>query len=222
MMSIVHAYQQMSADELRSEVITLLKEAYADGRIAVDAFERRLKKATNCEAKEDMIGLLSDIPASRTKDSHRSAGGADDEARDWYINPGAPRENQTLFALLGGSKRTGRWQPARNINCYSLMGGIKLDFREAEFPKSGVTINTGNIMGGLEVIVPPGVNIDVSGLPLLGSFEDKAGAGESGAPTLRVRGMAVMGGVEVKRKLPRSASKLSRRERRKRGASFQG
>lgn len=225
-MSIVHAYQRMSADELRSEVITLLKEAYADGRIAVDAFERRLKKATNCEAKEDMIGLLSDVPASKAKDSHRSAGagGGDDEARDWYINPGAPRENQILFALLGGSKRTGRWQPARNISCYSLMGGIKLDFREAEFPKSGVTINTGSIMGSLKVIVPPGVNIDVSGLPLLGGFEDKAGAGESGAPTLRVRGMAVMGGVEVKRKNLRSASKSSRRrrERRERGASSQG
>ena len=225
-MSIVHAYQQMSADELRSEVITLLKEAYADGRIAVDAFERRLKKATNCEAKEDMIGLLSDVPASKAKDSHRpaGAGAGDDEARDWYINPGAPRENQTLFALLGGSKRTGRWQPARNISCYSLMGGIKLDFREAEFPKSGVTINTGSIMGCLEVIVPPGVNIDVSGLPLLGGFEDKAGAGEPGAPTLRVRGMAVMGGVEVKRKNPRSASKSSRRrrERRERRASSQG
>ena len=36
---------------------------------------------------------------------------------------------------------------------------------------SGVTINTGSIMGGLEVIVPPGVNIDASWLPPLGGGE---------------------------------------------------
>ena len=218
MMSFVHDYNQMSADELRGEVINVLKEAYADGRITVDAFERSLKKATNAETKEDMIGLLSDIPASKAKDSRGPAASAaeDNAKRDWYMNPGASRESQTLFAVLGGSVRTGRWQPAKHINCYSLMGGIKLDFREAEFPECGVTINTGSIMGGVEVIVPPGVNIDASGLPLLGGFEDKAGAGEPGAPTLRVRGMCVMGGVEVKRKLPRGSrgSKSSRGQQR--------
>lgn len=115
-----------------------------------------------------MIGLLRDISDSKAKDSRGPAAAADDAKRNWPMDPGASRESRTLFAVLGGSVRTGRQQPAKHINRYSLMGGIKLDFREAEFPECGVTINIGSIMGGLEVIVPPGVNRDASWLPPLG------------------------------------------------------
>jgi hypothetical protein len=93
------------------------------------------------------------------------------------------------------------------------MGGIKLDFREADFPRKGVRIHSGCIMGGLEIILPPGINADVSGIPLMGGFEDKSGSGMPGAPTIEIRGFALMGGVEVKRKETKERKK-GRRGRR--------
>ena len=112
MMSFVHDYNQMSADELRSEVINVLKEAYADGRITVDAFERSLKKATNAETKEDMIGLLSDIPASKAKDSRRpaaAASAAEDNAKRGlvYESGGFPGKPDTVR----GTGRLGTHRP---------------------------------------------------------------------------------------------------------------
>ncbi len=99
------------------------------------------------------------------------------------------------------------------------MGSIKLDFREAEFPRNGITVNAGCIMGSVEVLVPPGINVDLSGLPLLGSMDNKAGIGDQGAPVIHVKGMALMGSVEIKRKevkKPADKKKFGRGNRRSR------
>ncbi len=197
-MGFINTFQRMSVEDLKEEVIGLLKQAYADGRITVDTLERRLKEATGAGDKETLIALVSDIPAPEG-DSTASESREESE-RPWLINDRVPRESQSFFNILGGSSKTGRWQPARSITCLSLMGGVKLDFREAEFPRNGVRINAGCIMGGLEIIIPPGINADISGIPLLGGMENKTGAGNERAPALSVRGIAIMGGIEIKRK----------------------
>ncbi len=197
-MGFINTFQRMSVDEMKGEVIGLLKQAYADGRITVDTLERRLKEATGAGDKETLISLVSDIPAPEGSTS--SADSTDKAERPWLINDRVPRESQSFFAILGGSGKSGRWQPAQSITCLSLMGGVKLDFREAEFPRNGVRINAGCIMGGQEIIIPPGINADISGVPLLGGLENKAGTGDKGAPVLSVHGVAIMGVIEIKRK----------------------
>lgn len=197
-MGFINTFQRMSVDDLKEEVIGLLKQAYADGRITVDTLERRLKEATGAGDKETLIALVSDIPAP--EGDNTASESREESERPWLINNRVPRESQSFFSILGGSSKTGRWQPARSITCLSLMGGVKLDFREAEFPRNGVRINAGCIMGGLEIIIPPGINADISGIPLLGGMENKTGAGNERAPALSVRGVAIMGGIEIKRK----------------------
>ena len=214
-MGIISAFQRMSVDELRAEVITLLKDAYADGRITVETLERRLKSATVAGDKEELLSLIADIPAPSGADGQKEDYGEEREDRPWLINTRVPREKQSFFALLGGSNRNGRWQPAKQIHTLSLLGGVHLDFREAEFPRTGIHITAGCILGGLDIIVPPGINADVSGIPLLGGMENKAGAGDEGAPTITVRGVAILGGVTVKRKeLKSSSRRKGRRSRR--------
>jgi len=208
-MSFIDSFHRMSVDELRAEVITLLKAAYADGRIGVDTLERRLKEATGATDKPTLLGLAADIPPSES-DAAMGAGSSRAET-DWYVNDRVPRSSQSFFAVMGSAGRRGRWQPAKQILCIAVMGGIKLDFREAEFPRSGVQVNAGCIMGGLDIILPPGVNADAAGLPLMGSFDNKAGDGDPGAPTVRVRGIAVMGGVDIKRKERKAPPEDARR-----------
>jgi hypothetical protein len=96
----------------------------------------------------------------------------------------------------------------------AMMGGAELDFREARL-SSGVTeIEIFALMGGVEILVPPGVRIDAGGMAIMGSFAHGAGNNEStapDAPVIRIGGIAIMGGVEVHVRLPGETAREARR-----------
>ncbi len=213
-MSFIDSFQKMSVEDLRKEVINLLKSAYADGRIIVETLERRLNEAQAAEDKESLMALISDIPAPEAPGGGGSANSSENSDSPWRINNRVPRENQSFFSILGSSNRTGRWQPARNLSCFTLLGNIRLDFREAEFPEGGIRIKTGCILGSLDIIIPPGINIDLSGIPLLGHFDNKAEMGDSRAPTITIRGIAVLGGVDIRQKMSKKELRRNKRKNR--------
>src|SRR5690606_16143147 len=78
------------------------------------------------------------------------------------------------------------------------------------------------VMGGAEIIVPPGLAVDCSGIGILGGFEHQADLRDhagSTAPLLRINGFALMGGVEVTVRLPgETAADARRRKRQERKA----
>jgi hypothetical protein len=59
-------------------------------------------------------------------------------------------------------------------------------------------------MGGVEIIVPEGLNVQVHGFGFMGGYSGSpVGPLDPAAPTVHVKGFAFMGGVDVKRKGPR-------------------
>jgi hypothetical protein len=87
------------------------------------------------------------------------------------------------------------------------MGGVRLDLRHAQFSLPEVTIQAYALMGGVEIIVPEDIEVDVAGIGFMGGFDHRAsGPGIPGAPRLKVIGFAMMGGVDVKRKPVRKAA----------------
>ena len=60
-------------------------------------------------------------------------------------------------------------------------------------------------MGGVEIIVPRGIRVETIGGAFMGGFAADAGdatAIDPAQPVLRVSGLAVMGGVDVKVRKP--------------------
>ena len=71
-------------------------------------------------------------------------------------------------------------------------------------------------MGYVEVVVPPGLAVETRGFGLLGGFEglDQEGVDTSpDTPRLVIRGMAVMGYVEVSVWLPGETARDAKRRR---------
>ena len=61
-------------------------------------------------------------------------------------------------------------------------------------------------MGGIEIIVPEDVTVQVTGVGIMGAFEHIAsGEGKPGGPKIIVNGVAIMGAVEVRRKPPKKS-----------------
>jgi hypothetical protein len=115
------------------------------------------------------------------------------------------------------------------------MGGVELDFREAVLQPGVTEIHAFAFWGGVEVLVPPHVRLECSGIGIMGGFDGGTNVGSRAAdigdpltPIIRVTGVAVMGGVEVSVRYPgesgRDARKRLRaeRERRKLGGADRG
>lgn len=136
-----------------------------------------------------------------------------DEARQRQANLPAPSErreprsqiyhpadeHQSVFALLGGSTRRGNWEPAARIDCTAIMGGVNLDLREADLIEGTTTIRCFAFWGGINIIVPPDVDVEADGTGIAGGFDHMDyRAPDSAVPTVRVEGVALMGGVTIR------------------------
>lgn len=122
-----------------------------------------------------------------------------------------------MVAALGGVERKGRWIPARQNYAVAVMGGVNLDFREALLPPGVTEVWVFTAMGGAEIIVPPGLAVESDGVAILGSFEHREDAvlsPDPDAPVLRIRGLAIMGGVEVSIRYPGETPREAKRRRR--------
>ena len=104
---------------------------------------------------------------------------------------------------MGECKRRGVWAVPAHHSAFALMGSVVLDLREAQLSAHHTQINASSIMGEVKIIVPADMHVVVDGTPIMGEFgqaKDKVPA-ELGphSPTIRVRGMAMMGSVTVQR-----------------------
>ena len=107
---------------------------------------------------------------------------------------------------MGDCKRRGVWAVPERHTAFALMGSVLIDLREAQLSADETVITAHAYMGDVKVIVPAHVNVVVDGTPIMGDFghgKDRTPA-EVGpdSPTVRVRGVALMGSVSVQRQPP--------------------
>ena len=102
---------------------------------------------------------------------------------------------------MGGNERTGRWRIAERCNVVNFMGGAELDLCDAELSDEVIEINVYTLMGGFEIRVPNGVDVQVSKFAFMGGHEVKLGSEPPppGAPVIRIRLISIMGGGQVRR-----------------------
>jgi hypothetical protein len=80
-------------------------------------------------------------------------------------------------------------------------------------------------MGGVQLIVPPTLSVEVSGAAICGGFghvERIAAQADPDRPVLRVRGVAVFGGVAVETRLPGESERDADRRHKRALAAARG
>ncbi len=215
-------------DSERQKAVDALCEAFADDRLGVDEFERRVELAHRAATLQELRVLLGDLPRAHggvpaiPEDRRRAAA----ETRRVEGALGAPhplldadkvRDTSFIVGILGGGTRRGAWRPARHNYAVGVLGGFELDFRETPLPPGVTEVRVFAFWGGGEIIVPPDVIVEVSTVGILGGFEyrhEHASTQDPDAPVLRITGLAVMGGGEVSVRYPGETKRDSRRRRR--------
>jgi len=208
----------------KEHAIARLRAHYVRDDIDVEEYERLIDVAWAADSRADLERIFSRLPALPEAD-RPPVPDAGDETRHAPALAGRGEQKGTGFqiALLGGSDRSGSWVPPRKLHTLALMGGAGLDFREAHFGPGVTEVNVLAVMGGVDIIVPPGVTVETSGFGIMGGFDGHSqtvATDDPAAPVLRIRGLAVMGGIDVKMMLPgetpRDARRRVKEERRRR------
>lgn len=200
--------------EMRQATIDALCEHFANDALQVEDFERRVEVAHRAGSAEELKRLLDGLPEGNLPAPRREGSAPAQRPRRGPMPAGHERDQGFVMAVMGGATRRGRWTPARTTYSIALMGGTELDFREAVLPRGVTQVQVLAIMGGVDIIVPPGVNVESHGIGIMGGFDDPGAQDyDPEAPTLRIAGMAVMGGVDITVRYPGESSRDARRRR---------
>lgn len=190
---------------VRQQAVDALCEHFANDVLSVEEFERRVDQAQKAESTEELRELLQDLPTGDLPIRREDSSPTRPPRAEATVPASRVKERGFMVAALGGVDRKGRWIPARQTFAVAVMGGMSLDFREALLPPGETEVWIFTVMGGAEILVPPGLTVESDGIAILGGFdhlEDAAVKEDPGAPVLRLKGLALMGGVEVKIRYP--------------------
>jgi len=118
---------------------------------------------------------------------------------------------ETVVALFSGARRSGPWEPPAKLRVLSFFGGCEIDYTESEMLEGESEVVVIAVFGGATIRVPPDIDVISQGIGVFGHFSQFGQRGDDPQPPrLRVRGLSIFGGVEVKG--PRKRRR-SRRER---------
>lgn len=157
-----------------------LAERATDGSMTLDEYSARAASLRRAATITELDAAVADLPqpAGRAPGIHRS----------W------------IFGIFGGTDQRGRWRLGRRLRVVCVFGGAHLDLGAAQPEAPECTITAVALLGGVDLLAPPGVQVLLSGLAILGGRSDERPKGEPlpGAPIVRVRSFAFLGGVKVK------------------------
>jgi hypothetical protein len=211
------ARELRASDADRERVAEVLRRAAGEGRIELAELDERLATVYAARTYGDLEPITRDlptdgetpappVPAARTADVPERFGGVPTSSGG--------------FALMSGFERKGPWVVPRVFRSFAFMGGGQIDLRQARFAANPVTIHAWAFLGGIEILVPEDAEVHITGLGIMGGFDHRAaGEGREGAPTVIVKGLAIMGGVNVERRPSDDEvkrRKLERKEERRR------
>ena len=183
-----------ASDEDRERTADTLRRAAGDGRLTMDELDERLNTAYGSRTRAELELLVADVLAP----GDQRAVGAPQHRLPVRRGEGGAR---WLVAIMGGCDRRGRWRLSERITSLNIMGGADLDLNDAELADDHVELTVFSLMGGADIRVPDGLNVEVSDFAFMGANGVDIGDSrpDPGGPTLHLRLISIMGGTDVKR-----------------------
>jgi DUF1707 SHOCT-like domain/Cell wall-active antibiotics response LiaF, C-terminal len=181
-----------ASDADRDAAASVVNNALAEGRLTADEHSERLDAIYSAKTRSELVPLLADLPGQRTAAPATATAG----------HGARSGRGSRIVAIFSGASRKGVWHPEPVTEILAVFGGAELDFREAVLPGNEIVVRATTVLGGVEITVPPEMRVIDNGVAILGGIEIHGGGGPAGsdAPVLRLEGVCVLGGVEVRRK----------------------
>ncbi|MGI5486927.1 DUF1707 SHOCT-like domain-containing protein [Microtetraspora malaysiensis] len=181
-----------ASDAEREAVVERLREASVDGRLTLAELTERTEAAYLARTHAELAQITADLP-----------GGAPAPTPAYHPPAPAPagggKLRKWIVAVMGDAKRQGTWRIDQEIGAVCVMGDVTLDLREAEVRSNTIDIVATCVMGDVKIIVPDGVDVEVSGFTIMGDKKVQVveAPPNRNAPVVRVKAYVVMGDVKI-------------------------
>ena len=195
-----------ASDADRERTAETVRRAAGVGQLDLEELDQRLESVYAARTGKELERLTADLAPI-----------PEERAAALPVRPGEGG-TRWVVSVMGGSDRKGHWRVGRSVTVLNLMGGSNLDLNDAEFAGDVVEMRVYSLMGGSEIRVPDGLDVEVSEFAFMGGNDVSHGeAGpRAGGPKLRLKMISIMGGTTVHRGRKKSrAERRLERERRK-------
>ena len=183
-----HTPRLRASDDDRSRVVASLQEALGRGQLTLGEFDERAKLAYGARFRDELDMLLADLGPDPSPPPARPTPRPAPAPRDQITGTGAGGGGGTNLSVgvLGSTSYHGVWQVGANHTAIAVMGSVEIyvpeDFR--------VISDGAGVMGSFSVEDDKGVTLRQADVA-------------ADAPVIRVRGVGLMGSVEIYR-VPRA------------------
>ena len=176
------------SDKDREQTVERLRETVTDGTLTLDEFADRVSVVLASRTRGELDSVVSDLPKRSLPQTTRG------------------KARRSVIAVMSGGKAKGRWRVGRSVRAVAFMGGCELDFRQAVIEAAEVSVTALAVMGGIEIVVPEGIPVELTGFSIMGGKHLKLADVPilPGSPLITIRAFPIMGGVNVRSKPSRS------------------
>jgi Domain of unknown function (DUF1707)/Cell wall-active antibiotics response 4TMS YvqF len=175
-----------ASDADRERVIALLAEAASDGRLTLSEHAERAERAYSARTLGELAVLTADLAVP--------------SAQPIRLDGRRP-----VAGVFGRERRDGRWVVPERLTVTAVFGEVVLDLREAILQSQRVTVLATVLGGTLQLIVPEGVAVEMTGTAVLSRQSGQSGqqpasplrTGPPELPVIEVRTIALGGRVKI-------------------------
>ena len=174
--------EKRASDAEREQIVVRLRDASAEGRLTLEELADRTALAYRAQSHAELAPLTEDLPAAAAISRRKPV--------RWTV------------VVIGEAKRRGRWRIAGHTAVVMGIGDCELDLRQAELDGEAVTLTVVQLIGDTTIVVPHHVDVELSGLLLIGSKSDEGSEEDfaPSAPRVRVRVFGLIGELTVVRR----------------------
>jgi hypothetical protein len=108
--------------------------------------------------------------------------------------------NSNVRVIMGSTERRGAWHVPSHLEVRVWLGSAHLDLRNAQLSPGVTTIDVGDVLGSVEIVIPRDMPVEIGVLAALGSVAETTGFTiDESRPVLRVVGDATLASCEIVR-----------------------
>ena len=166
-------------------MIALLAEAAGDGRLTLSEHSERAERAYSARTLGELAVLTADLAAPAAQPIRLDG-------------------RRPVTGIFGRERRDGRWVVPERLTVTVVVGEVVLDLRQAILQSQRVTLLATLLGGTLQLIVPEGVMVEMTGTAVLSRQSGQTGQPAADPPrpdmpVIEVKTIALGGRVKIVR-----------------------